>query len=186
MSCDKTFLTDEVKAVIGATADRVEASLWGIEKEGLRRFTQAIMDPDPRYWDEDFARTTKFGKIITPPIYCTYLGRKTPPGADDPISRAFRENPTSDGIGGLEKEDDGGVLPRVPTELVRVLNAGNEIEVYQYPGLGDRIFSQARIADIRERVGRDGSHMLIVTTETTFTNELEEVLCVVRAASMRR
>ena len=186
MSCGKTFLTEEVKAVIGATADRVEASLWGVEKEGLRRFTQAIMDPDPRYWDEDFAKTTKFGKIITPPIYCTYLGRKTPPGADDPISRAFRENPTSDGIGGLEREDSGGTLPRVPTELVRVLNAGNEIEVYQYPGLGDRIFSQARIAHIRERVGRDGSHMLIVTVETTYTNEQDEVLCIIRAASMRR
>ena len=79
MSCGKTFLTEEVKAVIGATADRVEASLWGVEKEGLRRFTQAIMDPDPRYWDEDFAKTTKFGKIVTPPIYCTYLDRKTPP-----------------------------------------------------------------------------------------------------------
>ena len=186
MSCGKTFLTEEVKAVIGATAERVEASLWGIEREGLRRFTQAIMDPDPRYWDEDFAKTTKFGEIVTPPIYCTYLGRKTPPGADDPISRAFRDNPESDGIGGLEREDDGGALPKIPTELVRVLNAGNEIEVYQYPVLGDRIFSQAKIADIRERVGREGNHMLIITTETTYTNGKNEVLCILRASGLRR
>src|SRR3989337_3171731 len=61
----KSALTDEIRALIGVTAERVEANLWGIEREDLRRFTQAIMDPDPRYWDEAFARTTKFGGIVT-------------------------------------------------------------------------------------------------------------------------
>ena len=185
MSCGKTYLTDEVKAVIGATADKVEASLFGIEKEGLRRFTQAVMDPDPRFWDEEFAKTTRFGKVVTPAIYCTYLGRKTPPGTDDPVSRAFRENPLSDGIGGMDREERSG-LPEVPSELKRVLNAGNEIEVYQYPTLGDRIFSQSKISDIRERTGRDGAHMLIIMTETTYTNQDDQVLCILRSSSLRR
>ena len=75
-STSESALTPAVKAVIGATAEKIEASLpWGVEREGLRIFTQAIMDPDPRYWDDEFAKTTKFGGIITPPIYCTYLGR---------------------------------------------------------------------------------------------------------------
>lgn len=186
MSCGKTYLTDEVKAVIGATGERRQASLWGIEREGLRRFTQAIMDPDPRYWDEEFAKTTKFGKVITPAIYCSYLGRKTPPGADDPISRAFREDPNSDGIGGVRSEDTEGGLPEVPTELRRVLNGGNEIEMYQYPTLGDVIFSQSKISDIRERTGRDGSHMLIIVTENTYTNQNDELLCILRSVTLRR
>ena len=184
MSCGKTYLTDEVKAVIGATGDKVEASVFGIEKEGLRRFTQAIMDPDPRYWDEEFAKTTKFGEIITPPIYCTYL-KKTPPGAVDPITRAFRENPVSDGIGGMDRGSGSG-LPEIPTELVRVLNAGNEIEVFKYPSIGDTIYAQSTIANIHERTGRDGAHMLIVTTETTYTNQKDEVLCITRASGIRR
>ena len=34
-------LTDEVKALIGASAEKVEASPpWGIEREGLRIFTE--------------------------------------------------------------------------------------------------------------------------------------------------
>ena len=186
MSCGKTFLTEEVRALIGTTGERVEASLWGIEREGLRRFAQAVMDPDPRYWDEEFVKSTKFGQIITPAIYCTYLNRKTPPGADDPISGAFRENPNSDGIGGLESKESEGALPLVPTELKRVLNAGNAIELFQYPTLGDRIFSQAKLANISERAGRDGSHMLIITTETTYTNQRDEVLCILRASTIRR
>ena len=183
----ESALTAEVKAVIGATAEKIEASLpWGIEREGLRVFTKAIMDPDPRYWDDEFAKTTKFGAVITPPIYCTYLGRRTRPGSEDPVTRAFAENPNSDGIGGVRTPETRGGLPDVPTHLKRVLNAGNEIEVRQYPKLGDRIFSQAKYADIKERVGKDGSRMLIVTTETIYTNQNDEVLCILRASTIRR
>ena len=185
MADRKSALTDEIRALVGVSADRVEANLWGIEREDLRRFTQAIMDPDPRYWDEAFAKTTKFGGIVTPPIYCTYLSRKTPPGADDPITRAFLENPNSDGIGGVETDRRGALAP-IPTGLKRILNAGNEIELFKYPTLGDRIYSQARYADIKERVGREGNPMLIVTTETTYTNQNGEVLCVLRASGIRR
>ena len=180
-------LTPAVKAVIGATAEKIEASLpWGIEREGLRIFTQAIMDPDPRYWDDEFAKTTKFGQVITPPIYCTYLGRRARPGSEDPITRAFAENPNSDGIGGVRTAETRGGLPDVPTHLKRVLNAGNEIELRQYPKIGDRIFSQAKYADIKDRVGKDGSRMLIVTTENIYTNQNGEVLCILRASSIRR
>jgi MaoC dehydratase-like protein len=185
MAETKSVLTNEVRALIGATAEKIEASLWPIEKEDLRRFTQAIMDPDPRYWDEAFARKTKFGSIITPPIYCTYLSRKQPPGTDDPITRAFQENPESDGIGGVRGRSRGS-LPEIPTHLKRVLNAGNQIELFKYPTLGDRIFSQARYADIKERVTRDGTQMLIVTTETIYTNQNGEVLCILRASGIRR
>lgn len=186
MSCGKVYLTEEVKAVIGTTGERRQASLWGIEKEGLRRFSQAVMDPDPRYWDEEFAKSTRYGKLITPAIYCSYLGRKTQPGDDDPISRAFREDPNSDGISGMGREEREGGLPPVPTELRRVLNGGNEIEVYQYPTLGDVIFSQSKYSDIRERTGRDGSHMLLIVTENTFTNQDGDLLCILRSVGIRR
>jgi N-terminal half of MaoC dehydratase len=182
----ESVLTPEVKALIGTTAEKIEASLpWGIEREGLRVFTQAIMDPDPRYWDDEFAKTTKFGHIITPPIYCTYIGRRTRPGEDDPVTRAFAEDPISDGFGLSASESRGG-LPDLPTPLKRMLNAGNEIEVRQYPKLGDRIFSQAKYADITERVAKDGERMLIVATETVYTNQNDEVLCILRASVFRR
>ncbi|MBT5051041.1 MAG: hypothetical protein HOM58_21250 [Rhodospirillaceae bacterium] len=182
-------LTDQIKDMIGMTAERVEASPpWGIEREGLRIFTNAIMDPDPRYWDDEFAKETKFGGIVTPPIYCSYLGRKTLAGVEDPVSRAFRENPNSDGIGGVRDADpdDKGALPKIPTPLKRILNAGNEIELRQYPKLGDHIFRQAKYGDVKGRVTKDGTPMLIVTTETTYTNQDGDVLCILSASTIRR
>jgi hypothetical protein len=79
-----------------------------------------------------------------------------------------------------------GQLPSLPTPLVRVLNAGNDLEVFKYPSLGDRIFSQQKYANIIERVGRDGAHMLIVTNETRFTNQHDELLCISRSSGFRR
>ena len=62
----QSAITPEVKAMIGVTGDIVES--WGVvDAEYLRRFTQAVMDPDPRYWDEEFAKSTPYGEIITPP-----------------------------------------------------------------------------------------------------------------------
>ena len=178
----KSVLTPEVKAMIGVSGEVVEA--WGVvDEEYLRRFTQALMDPDPRYWDHEFAGSSKFGEIITPPIMVSYMGNRVRPDQDDPIAKAFEENPMSDGIGRLHLR---GALPAIPTHLVRVLNAGNELEIYKYPSIGDRIFFQNRYADIRERVGRDGQPFLIVTSETTYKNQDGDLLCITRASGIRR
>ena len=178
----KTALTPEVKEMIGVTGDVVEC--WGlVDKEYLRRFAQALMDPDPRYWDEDFAKSTKYGEIITPPIMVSYMSSRLPPGEEDPVTKAFSENPQSDGIGGVAVL---GELPPIPTNLVRVLNAGNELQVFKYPSIGDKIYFHHKYADIRERMGRDGNPFLIVTTETTYRNQKDELLCIASASLIRR
>jgi hypothetical protein len=69
---------------------------------------------------------------------------------------------------------------------VRTLNAGNEIEIYQYPNIGDVISFQNRYHDIRERVGRDGKPFLIITREITYTNQDKALLCITRQSSIRR
>ena len=54
MSCGNSVLTPEIQSKIGFLGERTKC--WGVvEREGLRRFCQALMDPDPRYWDDEFA-----------------------------------------------------------------------------------------------------------------------------------
>ena len=178
----QSALTPEVKAMIGVSGDTVEA--WGVvDEEYLRRFTQALMDPDPRYWDQEFSRANRFGEIVTPPIMVSYMSTRIRPDQEDPITKAFQEDPESDGIGRVERP---GALPPVPTNLVRVLNAGNELEIYKYPSLGDKIFFQNRYSDIRERAGREGRAFLIITIETNYKNQQGDLLCITRASTIRR
>ena len=85
--------TPEVAAMIGVEGEVVEC--WGVvDAEYLRRFSQAVMDPDPRYWDHDFAQSSRFGEIITPPIMVSYMAGRLPPSEEDPITRAFLEDPS--------------------------------------------------------------------------------------------
>ncbi|MFN3974953.1 MAG: hypothetical protein ACK4K2_06770, partial [Dehalococcoidia bacterium] len=124
-----------------------------------------------------------YGERVTPPIMVSYMGSRLPPGEEDPITRAFRENPMSDGIGGVRQR---GGLPPIPTKLVRILNAGNDIEVYKFPSIGDKIRYQSSYKDIQGHVGRDGTPFLTVVTETRYWNQKGELLCITRAASIRR
>ncbi|MBI2170945.1 MAG: MaoC family dehydratase N-terminal domain-containing protein [Chloroflexi bacterium] len=184
MTTTATKLTPEVKAVIGATSEFTEAG-WGVvNKESLRRFTQAIMDPDPRYWDADFAKTTRYGEVIAPHLAGSGGGRAAWQDVD-PVSLTFRENPVADGLREAPGRRRGG-LPSIPTDLVRVLNAGNEIEMYKHPVIGDRLYSQSKYASIIERVGRDGAHMLIITTETYHWNQRGELCYINRGSSFQR
>ncbi|MBI4202114.1 MAG: MaoC family dehydratase N-terminal domain-containing protein [Chloroflexi bacterium] len=185
MTTSGTKLTSEVKAVIGKTSEFSEAG-WGVaNKERNRRFTQAIMDPDPRYWDEDFAKTTRYREVIVPHLAGGGSGR-APWMTDDPVSWTFKENPVADGVRDAPVGRRRGGLPPVPTDLVRLLNAGNEIEMYKHPIMGDRMYSQSKYANIIERVGRDGSHMLIITTETYHWNQRGELCYINRGSSFRR
>jgi hypothetical protein len=180
-------LTPEVRALIGLKAEKVLACPpWGIEREGLRSFTNAIMDPDPRYWDEAFAETTRYGGIVTPPIYCCYIGYKTPAGMTDPLSKALRNNPNSDGGISLDNSDPRGRLPPIPTPLKRMLNGGTDVEFYQYPKLGDLIYSQASYSDIQGRTGKDGAPMLIYTMDMNYTNQDDALLCILRQSVILR
>ena len=52
--------------------------------------------------------------------------------------------------------------------------------------MGDQVYSQARYADIVEREQRDGSPMLVITTETRYYNQRGDLLCITRASSIRR
>ncbi len=115
---------------------------------------------------------------MAPPLYPGFVFRRRP-GTPDPLDRVF-ENRDFDGIGG-----GGGRLPSIPNLPVRTLNGGVEAEFFALAKHGDRITAQSRYADIYEREGRTGK-MVLVVTETTYTNQDGQVLAKVRNTSVRR
>ena len=49
-----------------------------VEKGAIRRFAEAIGDPNPLFNDEAAARDTRFGGMIAPPTFCRSLGSGIP------------------------------------------------------------------------------------------------------------
>ena len=55
-----------------------------IEKGAIRKFAQATFETDPIYYDEEYAKSTKYGKIIAPPAFGRSLKFGDIPGFDLP------------------------------------------------------------------------------------------------------
>ena len=141
---EDSLITEEMRSWLGKELDR---RTLDVEKGAIRRFAEAIGDPNP-LWNDDAAS----GGVIAPP---TFL-RSATPGLDFPF----------------------------PTAPQRLLDGGSEWEYFEPVRAGDAITCVTRLADVRERVGRLGP-MLFLVRETTYTNQLGQVVAAQRSTQIR-
>lgn len=161
------FVTPEIRALVDQAGPRFQA-LWPLGEEELRRFVQAVMEPDPVHWDRSAAQASRYGDLVAPPLYVIHATRRAP-GTPDPLDR-LHEDPDWDG---LDVGAGFGGLPPVDVPLTRVLNGGTEAEFFRLPRLGDVISAQSRYLDIFDREGRTGP-MVLAKIETLYTDQHEE------------
>jgi acyl dehydratase len=146
------IVTEEVRKQIGKSG---EIRTYEVERGAIRRFAEAIGDPNPLFNDERAARNTRFGGMIAPPTFCRSMGAPTP---------------------GIE-------LPAMGKES-RGLDGGSDWEYFHPIRVGDRVSVQTRLADLRESEGRLGA-MVFITMETTYTNQFGEVCATQRSTGIR-
>ncbi|MEO8541223.1 MAG: MaoC family dehydratase, partial [bacterium] len=79
-----------------------------ITETAIRRFCEVAEDENPVYWDEEFAKRSRFGRIIAPPqslFSMTFAAWWTPKHVQERLSEAIEE------LNRAEPEADaGGVL----------------------------------------------------------------------------
>jgi len=162
------YITDEVKQLIGRETDWVEAC-DPVEQGAIRRFHQAVMDDDPIFWKDAEAATTRYGGVVAPPLFPLHAFRR-PSGTPDPLNRVSGD-PDFDGV----TRDFGLGLPPVPIPLPRLLNGGNQVEVYQLARPGDRIRAKSKYVDIYQKEGKSGL-LVFILVETVYANQKGETL----------
>jgi hypothetical protein len=162
------YITDEVKQLIGHETDWVEAC-DPVEQGAIRRFHQAVMDDDPVYWRQADAAATRYGGIAAPPLFPLHAFRR-PSGTPDPLNRVLGD-PDFDGV----TRDFGLGLPPVPIPLPRLLNGGNQVEVYRLAHPGDRIRARSKYVDIYQKEGKSGL-LVFILVETVYANRKGEIL----------
>ena len=124
-----------------------EPRVFEIEKGHVMRFARALGDPNPLWQDEDYARRSKYGNIVAPPIFLIENG---------PGEIAER-------------------LMTIPCPLPGFLNGGMDVEYYKPMLVGDTITAASRLIDLQERVGKSGK-LLFMTVETSYTNQKGELI----------
>jgi hypothetical protein len=173
------FVTDAMRALIGVPGPRFGAAEpLGIDE--LRRFVQAVMEPDPVHWNAEAARASRYGTLVAPPLYVLHAARRAP-GTPDPLDRLAAE-PDWDG---LDVGAGFGGLPALEIPLTRVLNGGTEAELFQLPRVGEVIEAQSSYVDIVDREGRSGP-MVLATIETIYRNQDAAMLARVRNTVIMR
>jgi len=146
----------EYRRYLGMESD-VLVSTDVIDASSVRRFMQAIMASDTDYYDADGPGAGRYGGVVAPPLYPLQALHPSADGGD-PLDRALGD-PDFDGATQTAWSAFG--LPELEGAPKRILNAGNEIELYAYAPLGTRVAVQSTYADISQKVGKKGPLLFV-------------------------
>jgi len=152
------MLPEEVTKFIGQAGP---ATTYEVEKGAIARFAEAVGDPNPIYWDEEYAKNSRHGSIIAPPGFFGWPVRR--PQAD---AAQMMRGPD------MAKAGYG-----------RLLDGGMEYEFISPIRAGDTLTVTSAITDIYEREGRTGK-MAFVIRETTYTNQNGDVVAKTRGTAI--
>lgn len=163
MKLPDTYITEELRAQVGKERDRIVS--FPVDNSLIRQWAIAVRWPEPPerlYWDEEYAKTTRFGGIIAPPFFNPFAYH---------VDEERMKGPST-----------AGVLSSAPG--TRPLNGGGEVEYFEPIRPGDVITSVSNVAELFERPGRLGVMMFIIT-ETRWTNQRNQLVRVYRGTSIR-
>jgi hypothetical protein len=173
-----SILPEAAKAFIGMTTER-QLAPDAVEPGAVRRFSQAIMDDDPAYWQTGEA-SARSGGPVAPPLYPTTMFRRAF-GTPDPFAEQA-DNPDFDGAGNSAM---AGLPEITPLRGFNVLNGGSEVEFYRYARWGEQVMVRSTYEDILEKQTSKGPIILIIIVSEFSTGE-GEVLLKLRRTSIRR
>ncbi len=125
-----SVITPEMRAQIGTTGDPVT---FEIEKGAIRRYAEAVEDPNPLWVDETLAKQAGYEGIVAPPVFLHAVAI---------LARQETEPFTS--------------------PLANLLNGGQEFEYLATVSPGDTITATCRLADLVEKDGRLGQMLFVV------------------------
>jgi acyl dehydratase len=145
---------------------RVSIHSYDVTKKDIRRYAQAIDDPNPLYWNEDYAGCSRWGGIIAPPLFCHSLAF-----SDVPANQLRPD--------GLPMELD------IPLPVTRTIGGASSFEVLEPVRPGDVITVEKTIKDINKKLGKSGE-LFFVLLCTTFVNQHARVVARENATFIQR
>ena len=162
---------------------RPHLDVWGpyrmtrdaVTETAIRRFCEVAQDGNPVYWDEEFARKSRFGRIIAPPqslFSMTFAAWWTPEHVQQQLDKDVSDMNAGVGAPG------GGVLA-VCDQFGYTVNtvAGQEVEYLSPFGPGDgRLKMRSKTVSVSpEKTVRVGKGVF-VTNVTEYRTEVGDRL----------
>ena len=138
------MVPDSLKQYIGKVDP---PHLREVEKGAIRRYADAVGDDNPLYYDEEYARKSRYSCIIAPPGFFGWA-KKT-------IS-------SSEGLVGL-------IGAMIEAGYAGILDGGMAYDFYLPVRVGDTLVVSPKVADIALKEGK--TKMMILRFEASYTNQ---------------
>ena len=159
----QSLITEDVKALIGQETPP-ERNRFAISEEMACDVADAIEDPNPLYVDGDYARQSRFGSLLCPPL-ATWKDITPPIGYFGAGQESHFQVPLPfNGYG---------------------LNGGSDWQFLRPAHVGAWITRQFRVLDIFEKPGRSGALVFVVRQETQ-TDQQGHVISLAKRVSIHR
>jgi acyl dehydratase len=123
-----------------------------VEKGAIRRYADAVGDNNPLYYDEEYAKNSRYGCIIAPPGFFGWA-KKT-------IS-------SSEGLIGL-------IGAMIEAGYAGILDGGMAYDFFLPIRAGDTLVGSPKVADIALKEGK--TKMMILRFETSYTNQNGDIV----------
>ncbi len=145
------MIPEEVTKLIGK-AD--PPTIYEVEKGAIKKYADAIGDRNPLYWDEEFARGTRYGSIIAPPGFFGWPAKWSDP---------------------MPFITSGGMMDVLTAIMTKdghpfILDGGGEVEYKSPIRPGDVITASNKLLELREKESQ-GSKMYFCVFENSFLNQ---------------
>lgn len=139
------MIPEEAKKYIG----RVDAPyVREVEKGAVRRYADAVGNENPLYRDEEYARKTRYGGLISPPGFFGW------PVHSEPASESVLAAMAAVEKAGYHRLLDGGIV----YDFFRPVRPGDKLIVYM------------KVKDITERESKGGA-MIVMELEANYLSE---------------
>ena len=159
----QSLITEDVRALIGQEFPP-ERNRFAISEEMAYDVADAIEDPNPLYVDADYARKSRFGALLCPPL-ATWKDIAPPIGYFGAGQESHFQVPLPfNGYG---------------------LNGGSDWQFLRPALAGTWVTRQFRVLDIFEKKGRSGTLVFVVRQETQ-TDQQGQVLNLAKRVSIHR
>jgi acyl dehydratase len=152
----------DIFAVIGAKKVR----RYDVTKKDIKHFAQAIGETNPVHYDEDYAKNTRYGTIVAPPLFCQTF-------TFEDVARDRLPN------------DGSPVEMDVPVPAQRTVGGASSYEIFQRVKTGDQITVKTTLVDVFTKQGKSGKLYFIVV-ETEFSNQRNEPVAKETATYIKR
>jgi acyl dehydratase len=155
-------IPEDVLAMIGVEKVRQ----YDVTQRDIKRFAQAIGETNPLHFDEDYAKSSRHGAIVAPPLFCQMF--------------AFEDVPPN------RLPNDGSPIEvDIPVPAQRAIGGGSSYEIFQRVKAGDKIIAKSTLQDVFIKNGKSGKLYFIVVC-TKFSNQKNELVAKETATYIKR